>query len=62
MGLLRMITGDDLISEFGLSPSPQFKRLLSKLEDDILEGKVKTREEALRAVRDILARGFSPTA
>ncbi len=62
MGLLRIITGDDLISKFGLSPSPQFKRLLSELEDDILEGKVKTKEEALRTVRDMLARGFSPTA
>jgi tRNA nucleotidyltransferase/poly(A) polymerase len=58
LGLLRMITGDDLINEFGLSPSPQFKRVLSELEDAILEGKVKTREEALEAVRHILARGL----
>jgi tRNA nucleotidyltransferase/poly(A) polymerase len=57
MGILRMITGDDLIREFDLSPSPQFKLILSELEDDILEGKVNTKDEALQTVRAILARG-----
>ncbi|MGO9016369.1 MAG: hypothetical protein ACLQF0_15470 [Dissulfurispiraceae bacterium] len=57
MGILRMITGDDLIREFYLPPSPQFKLILSELEDDILEGKVNTKDEALKTVRDILARG-----
>jgi len=57
IGILRMITGDDLIREFGLPPSPQFKLILSELEDDILEGKVNTKDEALKAVRGILARG-----
>ncbi|MBF0559524.1 MAG: CCA tRNA nucleotidyltransferase [Nitrospirae bacterium] len=56
LGRLRLITGDDLIREFGLSPSPQFKRILSLLEDDILLGKVSTREEALRAVSEVLAK------
>ncbi len=56
MGILRMITGDDLIKEFNLPPSPRFKIILSELEDDILEGKVKTKDEALKTVRDILAR------
>ena len=56
MGILRMITGDDLIREFDLSPSPQFKIILSELEDDILEGKVNTKDEALATVRAILAR------
>ncbi len=57
MGILRMITGDDLIREFHLTPSPKFKLILSELEDDILEGKVNTRDEALETVRSILARG-----
>lgn len=57
MGILRMITGNDLIKEFDLPPSPQFKLILSELEDDILEGKVNTKDEALKTVRDILARG-----
>jgi hypothetical protein len=56
MGILRLITGDDLIREFDLPPSSQFKLILSELEDDILEGKVNTRDEALRTVRSILAR------
>src|SRR5208283_20857 len=54
MGRLRMITGDDLISEFGLSPSPDFRRILSELQDDILLGKVSTKEEAFKAVKEIL--------
>ena len=57
MGILRMITGDDLIREFDLPPSPQFKLILSELEDDILEGKVNTKDEALKTVKGILARG-----
>ena len=57
MGILKMITGEDLIREFGLSPSPQFKVILSELEDDILEGKFNTKDEALKTVRGILARG-----
>lgn len=56
MAILRMITGDDLIREFDLPPSPQFKQILSELEDDILEGKVSTKDEALKTVRGILAR------
>jgi tRNA nucleotidyltransferase/poly(A) polymerase len=56
IGILRLITGDDLIREFDLPPSSQFKLILSELEDDILEGKVNTRDEALRTVRSILAR------
>lgn len=58
LGLFRMITGDDLIREFGLSPSPAFKRILSELEDDILMGRVCTREEALRKVGDRLEKGL----
>jgi poly(A) polymerase len=54
MGLLRMITGDDLINEFGLPPSHRFKLILSALEDDILQKKVNTRDEALAKVREIL--------
>ncbi len=57
MGILRMITGDDLIREFDLPPSPKFKLILSELEDDIIEGKVNTKDEALKTVRGILARG-----
>ncbi len=54
--LLKIITGKDLITEFGLHPSPRFKSILSELEDDILEGKVSTRTEALNTVGKILDR------
>ena len=61
MSLIRMITGDDLITEFGLTPSPRFKLILSELEDGILEGKINTKEEGLEAAREIISR-FSRTA
>lgn len=59
--LIRMISGDDLITEFGLTPSPQFKLILSELEDDILEGKINTKEDGLGAAREIISR-FSRSA
>ncbi|MBF0506414.1 MAG: hypothetical protein HQL09_06225 [Nitrospirae bacterium] len=61
MSLIRMITGDDLITEFGLTPSPQFKLILSELEDNILEGKINTKEDGLEAAREIISR-FSRSA
>lgn len=57
MTIFGIITGDDLIREFHLTPSPKFKVILSGLEDDILDGKVSTKDEALKTVRDLLARG-----
>ncbi len=59
LGILKILTGDDLIREFGLHPSPQFKLILSELEGDILEDRVHTKDEALKTVRAILARGVS---
>jgi tRNA nucleotidyltransferase/poly(A) polymerase len=44
------ITGRDLI-ELGMKPGPEFKALLAAIEDEMLEGRVKTREEALAFVR-----------
>ncbi|RKY59379.1 MAG: CCA tRNA nucleotidyltransferase [Candidatus Latescibacterota bacterium] len=51
--LKRLVTGHDLIS-MGLEPGPIFSELLSKVEDAQLEGKVRTREEALKLVRSLL--------
>jgi hypothetical protein len=42
-----LITGDDLTAA-GLAPGPVFKRVLDAVYDDQLEGRVVTREEALR--------------
>jgi poly(A) polymerase len=49
------ITGDDL-KALGLEPGPLYKELLGALREAQLEGKVKTREDALGLVRGLLAR------
>lgn len=46
-----LINGDDLIG-IGLKPGPQFKELLSAVEDAQLEGSIRTREEAMDLVRE----------
>ncbi|MGO9611809.1 MAG: hypothetical protein ACLPX5_02090 [Dissulfurispiraceae bacterium] len=48
MSMLPIITGDDLIKEFHLTPSPLFKKILSQVEDMFLEGVIGSREEALK--------------
>ena len=44
---LPFIDGNDLMSEFGLSPSPFFKDILSAIELLALEGRIASRAEAL---------------
>jgi tRNA nucleotidyltransferase/poly(A) polymerase len=51
---LPFITGDDLIQQFGLSPSPFFKDILSSIELLALEGRITTRDEALRAAGEMI--------
>ncbi len=46
----RLITGNDLI-ELGLSPGPEFRRILSAVEDAQLEGGLNTKEEAIAWVK-----------
>jgi poly(A) polymerase len=45
-----LITGDDLIAA-GYPPGPQFKELLTAVEDAQLEGKISSKEEAMELVR-----------
>ena len=45
----RLLTGDDLIS-LGYKPGPPFHAILEAVEEAQLNGKVRTREEALRLV------------
>jgi poly(A) polymerase len=45
-----LLTGKDLIA-LGYQPGPQFREILSAIEDGQLEGKLKNREEALELVR-----------
>jgi len=47
----RLLTGEDLRS-MGFQPGPAFKVILHALEDAQLEGRIKTREEAVKFVRD----------
>jgi poly(A) polymerase len=46
----RLLTGDDLI-KFGLEPGPQFSGILTRLEEEQLEGRLSTREAALEWVK-----------
>ncbi len=48
-----LLTGHDLI-EMGFSPGPIFSKLLSRVEDAQLEGKIKTREQALMLLKQEL--------
>jgi tRNA nucleotidyltransferase/poly(A) polymerase len=53
--LLPIITGDDLIKEFNLKPSPLFKEILDNIENMMLKGKINTKKDAIKAVREILS-------
>lgn len=47
----RLITGDDLIRRFSLRPGPRLGRLLSRLEEAQTRELIRSRAEALEAVR-----------
>jgi tRNA nucleotidyltransferase/poly(A) polymerase len=48
----RLLTGADLIAA-GYTPGPEFSKMLEAAEDAQLEGRVRTREEALEMVRSM---------
>jgi poly(A) polymerase len=45
-----LLTGHDLI-QLGLKPGPIFKKILSEIEDAQLEGKIKTKEQAIKLAK-----------
>ena len=49
----RLLTGDDLIA-LGAKPGPAFKAVLDAVEDAQLNGRIGTREDAVRMARDLL--------
>ncbi len=53
MSLLPVITGDDLMRELNLKPSPLFKKILTAIEDLVLEGKITSPKEALKTACEI---------
>lgn len=56
-GLPRLVTGEDLMRELGLSPGPQIGRLLEAIQEAQAEGTVRTREEALNLARRMVHKG-----
>jgi len=48
-----LITGKDLITILGLPPSPLFKQVLDAVEIERLEGRLETRQEALKRAREL---------
>ncbi|MEK6559196.1 MAG: CCA tRNA nucleotidyltransferase [Planctomycetota bacterium] len=48
-----LINGLDLIA-LGLKPGPLFREILTKIEDEQLEGNLKTKEEALEKVKSLI--------
>jgi len=54
---VRLVTGDDLIQEFKLSPGRIIGRLLAMVSEAQAAGEVSTREEALEYIRNELDKG-----
>ncbi len=50
---VRLINGTDLIKTLKLSPSPLFKLILDKVEENQALGKIKTKKDALRLAKDL---------
>ena len=44
----------DLINEFGMKPSAQFKQILARVEEKRLTKQTFTREEAIKLVKKLL--------
>lgn len=58
-----LITGADLIDEFGLTPSPVFKKILNRVEESRLSGQTETRAAALGRVQAMLPElGLAPAS
>jgi tRNA nucleotidyltransferase/poly(A) polymerase len=50
----RLITGHDLTAEFGLKPSPLYKKILARVEEERLSRSDMTRQEAFNLVRKLI--------
>ena len=45
-----VVTGDDLIA-MGYAPGPHFKEILTRLEDEQLEGRIRNRDDAIDFIK-----------
>ena len=52
--LLPIITGDDLMKEFNIKPSPLFRKILAEIQDAVLQGTIISKKEAITLAKDIL--------
>jgi hypothetical protein len=52
--LPRLLTGDDLISELGLTQGPLIGRVLAGVEEAIATGEIESRDAALAQARELL--------
>jgi tRNA nucleotidyltransferase/poly(A) polymerase len=50
----RLITGHDLTAEFGLAPSPVYKKILTRVEEERLSRSDMTRQEAVVLVKRLI--------
>ena len=50
-----LVTGHDLMREFGLAPGPIYKKLLDAVREAQLDGTIKTRKDAVELVQRLLA-------
>ncbi len=50
----QLITGHDLITDFGLKPSPLFKKIIDRVEEERLSKRAMTRQEAVHLVRELI--------
>ncbi len=55
-----LLTGDDLMTAFGLHPSPLFKKLLTRVETARLAGEISKKHQALDLVRRLLDQTAPP--
>ncbi len=53
--LAPLLTGRDLIEQLGLAPSPLFKRILGRVQEGQLAGRIQDKAEALAAARQMAA-------
>ena len=51
---VRLISGNDLIKKLKLKPSPEFSKILTKIEEDQSLGKIKTKKEAINLAKEIV--------
>ena len=52
----RLITGDDLIRQLKLKPSPLFAKILAAVEEKQMLGELKTKKEAIVCAKEMAAK------